>query len=164
MIQTLRTLPAWPRLLLWSLALLLVNPLWLSGCKQAPANSSEATKATQQAPAIHAQKPTLVQVHASWCPACQNIAPTWQRLEKTYAGKVNFVVLDVSNPRQLKTASQSAKALGLADWFDRNQGNTSTVVLLLPPASKGHIQETFVNQTDFTAYEASLRPFIEPKP
>ncbi len=48
-------------------------------------------------------KPVVVDVYASWCPACKNIAPTVSQLKEQYAGKVEFVVL--ANKRKPRTLS-----------------------------------------------------------
>jgi thiol-disulfide isomerase/thioredoxin len=37
-------------------------------------------------------KPVVVDIYASWCPGCKNIAPTLSQLRQQYIGKVNFVM------------------------------------------------------------------------
>lgn len=49
--------------------------------------------------AIANQKPTLVEFYADWCTTCQSLAPTLHELQQDYADRVNFVMLDIDNPR-----------------------------------------------------------------
>ena len=35
-------------------------------------------------------KPVVVDIYASWCPACRNIAPVLSQLKQQYKNKVNF--------------------------------------------------------------------------
>ena len=53
-----------------------------------PAQAQTTGKLAQQLQG----KPVVVDVYASWCSACKNIAPTLSQLKQKYAGAVNFVV------------------------------------------------------------------------
>lgn len=46
-------------------------------------------------------KPTLIEFYANWCTSCQAMAPAIQTLKESYAGKVNFVMLNVDNTKWL---------------------------------------------------------------
>lgn len=46
-------------------------------------------------------KPTLMEFYANWCTVCQAMAPDIAQLEEEYAGKVNFVMLNVDNTKWL---------------------------------------------------------------
>lgn len=46
-------------------------------------------------------KPSMVEFYANWCTVCQKMAPDIAALEKEYAGKLNFVMLNVDNTKWL---------------------------------------------------------------
>ncbi|MDX2228472.1 MAG: thioredoxin family protein [Leptolyngbyaceae cyanobacterium bins.349] len=81
-------------------------------------------------------KPVLVDVYASWCPACKNIAPTLSQLEKDYADKVHFVVLDVSDKSTTAEAEAKAKQLGLGDFLAAHKAQTGTLTIIEPATGK----------------------------
>ncbi len=81
-------------------------------------------------------KPVVVDIYASWCPACKNIAPTVSQLKQRYAGKVNFVVLDVSDKASTARAEVMAKKLGLSKFFAANKTQTGSLTIVDPATGK----------------------------
>jgi thiol-disulfide isomerase/thioredoxin len=72
-------------------------------------------------------KPTVVIIRADWCSACQKLEPEMMELMKQYGGKLNFVMLDVTNDETTAKAAAKAKSLGLSSFFEANKKTTSTV-------------------------------------
>jgi thiol-disulfide isomerase/thioredoxin len=81
-------------------------------------------------------KPVVVDIYASWCPACQNIAPTLSQLKRDYAGKVHFVVLDVSDRSSTARSEAIAKELGLSNFFAANKTQTGSLTIVDPSTGK----------------------------
>ncbi len=81
-------------------------------------------------------KPVVVDIYASWCPACKNIAPTLSQLKQQYAGKVHFVVLDVSDRSTTAKAEAKAKELGLSQFFAANKTQTGSLTIVDPATGK----------------------------
>ena len=81
-------------------------------------------------------KPVVVDIYASWCPACQNIAPTLSQLKQQYAGKVHFVVLDVSDRSSTARSEAIAKELGLSAFFTANKTQTGSLTIVDPSTGK----------------------------
>ncbi|HEX7736458.1 MAG TPA: thioredoxin family protein [Ktedonobacteraceae bacterium] len=53
---------------------------------------------------LQAKLPVIVDFTASWCPPCHALAPVYEKLSQSYAGRLRFARMDVDeNPR---TASQ----------------------------------------------------------
>ncbi|BBC23417.1 thioredoxin domain-containing protein [Pseudanabaena sp. ABRG5-3] len=81
-------------------------------------------------------KPVVVDIYASWCSACKNIAPTISQLKQQYAGKVNFVVLDVSDRATTAQSEAIAKELGLGSFFAANKTQTGSLTIVDPSTGK----------------------------
>jgi thiol-disulfide isomerase/thioredoxin len=81
-------------------------------------------------------KPVVVDVFATWCPACKNIAPTLSQLEQQYDGKVTFVVLDVSDQSTTAKAEAKAKELGLSKFLAANKTQTGSLTIVDPATGK----------------------------
>lgn len=106
-------------------------------------------------------KPVVVDIYASWCPACTNIAPTISQLKQQYAGKVNFVVLDVSTKASSAKAEAQAKKLGLGKFFAANKTLTGSLTIIDP--ATGNILTQQRNNSDKTAYSIVLDSAIAKK-
>ncbi len=99
-------------------------------------------------------KPVVVDVYATWCAACKNIAPTVSQIKQQYAGKINFVTLDVSTKASSAKAEATAKQLGLSKFFAANKTKTGSL-LIIDPAT-GNILTQHKNNPDLTAYSTVL--------
>jgi thiol-disulfide isomerase/thioredoxin len=96
-------------------------------------------------------KPVVVDIYASWCSACKNIAPTLSQLKQQYAGKVHFVVLDVSDRSTTAKSEAKAKALGLGKFFAANKTQTGSLTIVNPATGKILAQHrNNPNQSDYT--------------
>ncbi|NET33698.1 MAG: conjugal transfer protein TraF [Cyanothece sp. SIO1E1] len=49
--------------------------------------------------AVANAKPTLIEFYADWCTTCQSLAPTLQSLHEEFGSQVNFVMLDIDDPK-----------------------------------------------------------------
>jgi thiol-disulfide isomerase/thioredoxin len=99
-------------------------------------------------------KPVVVDIYASWCPACRNIAPVLSQLKQQYKNKVNFVVLDVRDRESVADSNKMARKLGLTQFFNTHKAQTSTVAIIDP--GTGKILKQFRNNTDLAEYTAIL--------
>jgi hypothetical protein len=79
-------------------------------------------------------------------------------LKQEYAGKVNFVALDVSDKASTTKATETAKKLGLDKFFAENKSETGTIAILDPATAKALIKEQ--NNADVATYKKSLDSFI----
>jgi thiol-disulfide isomerase/thioredoxin len=95
-------------------------------------------------------KPVIVDIYATWCPGCKNIAPTLSQLRQQYASKANFVVLDVTDANTTKASMKLAKELGLTSFFNANKSQTSTVAII--DSATGKIMKQFRNNADLAEY------------
>jgi thiol-disulfide isomerase/thioredoxin len=99
-------------------------------------------------------KPVVVDVYATWCAACKNIAPTVAQLKQKYAGKVEFVVLDVSDKSSNTKVEAKAKELGLSEFFAANKTQTGSLTIVDP--ATGKILSQHRNNPDLATYVSVL--------
>ncbi len=103
-------------------------------------------------------KPVVVDIYASWCPACKNVAPTVAKLKTEYAGKANFVVFDVSNTATTAKSTARAKELGLDKFLAKNLTQTGLVAVIDPATAKVLIEER--DEPAIATYKKPLDAFI----
>ena len=99
-------------------------------------------------------KPVVVDIYASWCAACKNVAPTLSQLKQQYAGKVHFVVLDVSDRSSTAKSEAIAKELGLSNFFAANKTQTGSLTIVDP--SSGKILSQHRNNANKSTYTKVL--------
>lgn len=116
-------------------------------------NSAQASVGGPLAKSLQG-KPVIVDVYATWCAGCKNIAPTLSQLKQEYAGKANFVVLDVSDRAKLKQTEALAKKLGLGKFLQANKSSTSTVAIVDP--GTGKILTMFKNNANKSDYSSVI--------
>jgi thiol-disulfide isomerase/thioredoxin len=103
-------------------------------------------------------KPVVVDIYASWCPACKNIAPTLSSLKQQYQGKAHFVVLDVTDRGTTQKAEAKAKQLGLSEFLMANKTQTSMVAIIDP--ATGKVLKQFRNNPNQGDYVSVLNTAI----
>jgi thiol-disulfide isomerase/thioredoxin len=106
-------------------------------------------------------KPVVVDIYASWCPACKNIAPTVAKIKQQYGNKITFVTLDVSDKASAAKAEAKAKQLGLSKFFAANKTQTGSLTIVDP--ATGNILGQERNNADLTAYATVLDSAIAKK-
>ena len=82
------------------------------------------------------------------------VAPTVSQLKQQYAGKVNFVVLDVSDRSSTAESEAIARELGLSDFFAANKNQTGSLTIIDP--STGNILSQQRNNSNKAAYTKVL--------
>jgi thiol-disulfide isomerase/thioredoxin len=106
-------------------------------------------------------KPVVVDIYASWCPACKNIAPTVSKIKQQYGDKITFVTLDVSDKASAAKAEATAKQLGLSKFFAANKTQTGSLTIVDP--ATGNILGQERNNAELTAYSSVLDSAIAKK-
>jgi thiol-disulfide isomerase/thioredoxin len=104
--------------------------------------------------AAASDKPFVVKLHAQWCPYCLLQKDEWSRIETSYAGRVNFLVLDFTNERATERSRREAERLNLGSFFDEYSGATGLVVVL-DGRTKEVLAEVGGNQP-FDEYRAAI--------
>jgi thiol-disulfide isomerase/thioredoxin len=99
-------------------------------------------------------KPVVIDIYASWCPACKNIAPTMAQLKRDYAGKATFVVFDVSDQGKTAKSKALAKQLGLSKFLADNISQTGMVTIVDP--ANGNILTQHRNNANKSDYVSVL--------
>ncbi|WP_159788441.1 TlpA family protein disulfide reductase [Sodalinema gerasimenkoae] len=122
------------------------------------AGNSHASVGGPLASELHG-KPVLVDVFATWCAACENIAPTLAQLKEDYDETVNFVILDVSDRSTTAEAEAKAKELGLQEFLEANKSQTGMLTIVEPET--GRILAQHRNNPNLEDYTTVLDPVIQ---
>jgi haloalkane dehalogenase len=104
-------------------------------------------------------KPTVVRIHADWCPACKATQSMIDDLKRTYANKINFVQFDVTNAKTAAAAQAEAQNLGLEKFYTATKAATSTVAVIDPKTGK--VLATFYNDDTIGDYEMALNDALK---
>jgi len=131
------------------------------------AEVSDATKALTEAggaamgplAASLQGKPVVVRIHADWCAACKATHATIDTLRQAYAGKINFIVFDVTNAKTAAVARTQAEKLGLVKFFDAAKAQTSTVAVIDP--QNGKVYAMFYNDGNLKDYEGAIENVLK---
>lgn len=103
-------------------------------------------------------KPVVVDIYATWCPACKTLEPTLSQLRREYAGKAHFIVFNVSDKAKTTQSEARARQLGLDKFFAANKSKTATVAIIDP--ATGNILAQHSKNPDKTAYTSVLNSAI----
>lgn len=99
-------------------------------------------------------KPTVVRIHADWCPACHATQSTIDQLKVDYANKINFVQFDMTNAQTAAASEAEAERLGLGKFFDATKTATSTVAVIDPKS--GRVYHMFYNDGQLADYQKAI--------
>jgi thiol-disulfide isomerase/thioredoxin len=116
-------------------------------------NGSELASVGPLAPSLQG-KPTVVRIHADWCPACKATQATIDQLKASYTARINFVQFDMTNAKTADASLSEAQKLGLEDFFKATESATSTVAVIDPKTGK--VFATFYNDNQIADYQRAI--------
>lgn len=76
------------------------------------------------------KSPFVVKIHARWCPVCMASKPAWTKLQKSFRGRVRFIVFDLTSASSKASSRAEAVGLGLGEFFESHSGRPGTVFVL----------------------------------
>jgi thiol-disulfide isomerase/thioredoxin len=117
-------------------------------------NAAPAAPAISAAEAVHPTKPFVVKLHAQWCATCMMTKGVWAEVNKTYAGKVNLLVLDFTNAETTVASRAEAKRLGLEGFLEQRAGSPGSVVIIDGPSKA--VRREIDGRHDFADYRAAI--------
>ena len=96
--------------------------------------------------------PLVVVVRADWCPTCRRIEPTVTALQREYAGRASFLVLDVTDDAASARSTSAAAQAGVGEFFRNN--NATGIVGVFTRQRKEVAQ--LAGETDIARYREPL--------
>lgn len=107
-------------------------------------------------------KPFVVKAHARWCHVCLTTNAVWEELERTYAGRVNLVVFDLTTDATYGAARVEARRLGLEKFFDEYIFASGSVYVL--DAGSKEVKHEVFGSRDFADYRAAIDDVLAKTP
>lgn len=92
-------------------------------------NAAPVTAPISASEASNPNKPFVVKLHAQWCAVCMITKSAWSQIEKEYAGRVNFLVLDFTDDQTTDASKAAAERVGLGRVFEES-GSTGVVLVV----------------------------------
>jgi thiol-disulfide isomerase/thioredoxin len=125
-------------------------------------NGPPDVPAIATAEAATTTKPFVVKAHARWCHICLTTNAAWEEVERAYAGRVNFVVFDLTTDATFEAGRAEARRLGLEKFFDDNVYG-SGMVFVLDGRSK-EVTHSIDGSRDFAEYRAAIDDVLAKAP
>lgn len=117
-------------------------------------NAAPAVSEISAEEAANPSKPYVVKLHAQWCPVCMMTKGVWSQIEATYSPRVNLVVFDFTNESTSGESRDTARRLGLEQFFDENTGWTGTIAVL--DGRTKEVAAVIHGSRDFAEYRAAI--------
>ena len=103
------------------------------------------------------KRPVVAIVRADWCPYCTELEPKMAKLMAEYSETLNFVILDITNAETTNNARATAKAAGLADFFEKNKTKASTVAIFKDKKQVFTTVHNTKNEDFIKAFESAIK-------
>jgi thiol-disulfide isomerase/thioredoxin len=116
-------------------------------------NATPAPPAISAAEAADPGRPFVVKLHSQWCPLCLITTQAWSQIEKEYAGRVNFLVLDFTDDETTDASRAAAERVGLGRVFEESG---STGVVLVVDGNTKNVTASIAGSRDVAEYRAAI--------
>jgi thiol-disulfide isomerase/thioredoxin len=136
------------------IATLLLAVLITSGFILYMRNTAPVVPPVSAVEAANTVKPYVVKLHAQWCAVCMVTKGVWSEIEKTYAGRVNLLVLDFTTEAKAEASRAEATRLGLTKFFEEYGGATGNIVVL--DGRTKDVTASINGSRDFATYRAAI--------
>ena len=101
-------------------------------------------------------RPLFVEISTQWCYACKMLKPTIEQLQSEYAGRVDFVLLDLGLEEE---AYKIAGQYGITDFLNSNKNAFPTVGILCSGSSRA--EKILVGAANKEIYTSALDAFLQ---
>jgi thiol-disulfide isomerase/thioredoxin len=116
-------------------------------------NAAPVAPAIPAAEASAPSKPSVVKLHSQWCPVCLVTTSVWSQIEKEYADRVNFLVLDFTDDETTDASEAAAERVGLGRVFEESG---STGVVLVVDGRTKDVTASIAGSRDIAEYRAAI--------
>jgi thioredoxin 1 len=115
---------------------------------------------------INSTQPVVVKFHATWCPMCEQVNPTFNEVANSYQGKVKFVSINIEESKEL-AMSYGINAIPAFYFFDQGkQVGKATIGAVSKDKLEGLIKEQFTKKEQVAAVKkpAPVSKTLQPIP
>jgi thiol-disulfide isomerase/thioredoxin len=116
-------------------------------------NAAPVAPAISAAEASDPGRPFVVKLHSQWCHLCLITTQAWSQIEKEYAGRVNFLVLDFTDDQTTDASKAAAERVGLGRVFEESG---STGVVLVVDGRTKDVSASIAGSRNVAEYRAAI--------
>lgn len=119
--------------------------------------ATEVAASSEADPQVPLERPRVVLITADWCPACKRTEKAFYPALARFDGRIDLLVLDVTDDEAIASSRQTAAAAGVGRFFEQNRGVTPSIALI---NQHGYLRRFEGNPYVLRTWERTFREMV----
>lgn len=119
--------------------------------------AAQAPASVEADPQVPLERPRVVLITADWCPACKRTEKAFYPALAHFEGRIDLLVLDVTDDDAIQSSRQTAAAAGVGRFFEQNRGVTPSIALI---NQHGYLRRFEGNPYVLRTWERTFREMV----